>query len=401
MGGQHTIAASNENPKHQAERLHLIRRDHVSQFVSFSLKKRSGEVPVTWGSLVAAIATTMKAAVALCLWVWVSTAYHRTELMKQAATQPGVIQKNAPVIVQYGPQRTATTFQYEVLCAGACLKWGEQSVICEFVGGIDVKRTLFAPGSVVKTHTMMHAAAIKKNHPWVLVFTTLKGSEAMKHDSSPNAWRSHQAVLSREWGIDMIYVQVFESLGLRGHNIVYDYQPALNLTNAQADAVAEYMKYWEILRRCCGAQMSDDYRHRLFERYPLDAEHAAYVPNLPRGVTAWNESHTYLPHRTQSDPSYDSCEIYDIGEVERALMRTAVYKQCRHIDQIRRISTSDLEFNGRYCERAVEATAKYHLNAMDKSYHELSHPERAFGQPLREFSRVNKKVRRTQLESSS
>lgn len=268
-----------------------------------------------------------------------------------------------------GPQRTATTFQYEVLCVSACLRWGAQSVTCDFLGNGGLpKHTRYYPGSVLKTHTTTHAMAIHQNHPNVALFTTLKAGDAIKRDSNPEVWKPYSRALSRAWGVEVHYVQLFESLGLRGHNIVYDYQLPLNLTDTQADALAEFIKYWEILRRCCGAQMSSDYRHRLFDRYPLDPANAWYTPRIPRGVEAWNESHIYKPHRSQSDPNFDSCEIYDIGEVERALMRTNVFQACSSLQQIRRISLADLDFDGRYCERSKERTIKFHLNPMDKSY---------------------------------
>jgi hypothetical protein len=51
----------------------------------------------------------------------------------------------------------------------------------------------------------------------------------------------------------------------------------------------DYLRYWDVLRVCCGKQMSGDYRDRLQRKH--SAETGANNPSIKN----------YTPHRNESD----------------------------------------------------------------------------------------------------
>lgn len=283
--------------------------------------------------------------------------YHRHFLPQlQGASRAG-----APVIVQYGEPRTGTTYQFQVLCASSCLRWGPGETECKVCKdtatlGLDVPVADIASGTVCKVHDISKAREIVRKRPTVLFTTATERSDdpqvraaVLKRD-----WRAARRRLQQSWGLPIDYVQLFGLLGRRGHTLVFDYAPLLNLTDDQADALATYVRYWEILRRCCGAQMSTDYRHRLWD-----------VGDRP--VSAYNLPSNMITFRHVEDPAYDACEMYDIEQVERRYLETAVYRRC-DIPLMSRLSDVDQPLDGTYCRRALNATIELHLRFNDPRY---------------------------------
>lgn len=229
----------------------------------------------------------------------------------------------APILVQYGPPRTATTFQFQILCASACLKSPDaKCMVCkdEATLGVDVPVSEIAPGTVCKVHDREKAQEIRDKGG--VLFTTEPPGD---------------------------FVQHFEDVAVRGRSLVFDYAQILNLTVKEAHQIATFVRYWEILRRCCGAQMSTDYRHRLFK--------GSY--NLPTNM---------IHFRAEDDPSFDACEIYNIDQVERRYVHTAVFRKCNKHPLIRKLSDVDQPLDGSYCKRALNATIEQHLIFNDPRY---------------------------------
>lgn len=228
-----------------------------------------------------------------------------------------------PIMVQYGPPRTATTFQFQVLCASACLKYADpKCLVCkdDATLGVDIPVDEIKPGTVCKVHDLQKALEIRKKGG--LLFTTEPPGD---------------------------FVQKFEDVAVRGRSLVFDYAPILNLTVKETHQLATFVRYWEILRRCCGAQMSTDYRHRLFK--------GSY--NLPMHM---------IHFRAKDDPSFDACEIYNIEQVERRYVETAVFRKCHRLSLVQRLSDLDQPLDGSYCKRAFNATLTHHLIFNDPRY---------------------------------
>lgn len=269
------------------------------------------------------------------------------------------------VLVQYGRPRTATTFQFEVLCAATCLAVGPERTNCLFCHYMDLEASRFEPGTVCKVHGVEQARRIVKRHSSAKLFV----AESLLRTRPNQTWKKHEAAtwwlpvrdeLQKSWGLRVDYVQLFESLGLRGgYTAVYDYQPILNLTDDHATQIASFMRYWEILRRCCGAQMSTDYRHRLWAKTAT--------------VDSQTDDDNFVfdaPDRRIEDPSYDACEAYNLPEVERLYLQTTVYRKCATVPLVARLSDNDEKLSGDYCRRASQATQRFHLRFNDRRYRE-------------------------------
>ena len=85
----------------------------------------------------------------------------------------------------------------------------------------------------------------------------------------PDAWRETARALEREWKLPegaIAYVQETSLVALRDWRIVADYAGVFGLAQHSVAAleVVEYIRLWDVLRRCCGPQMSGDYRKRLY-----------------------------------------------------------------------------------------------------------------------------------------
>lgn len=55
--------------------------------------------------------------------------------------------------------------------------------------------------------------------------------------------------------------------------------------------VFEFLRFWDVLRLCCGSQMSEDWRNEL------------------------NPAEGYTPHHDVHGSSFPACRMYDIDQV--------------------------------------------------------------------------------------
>ena len=131
--------------------------------------------------------------------------------------------------------------------------------------------------------------------------------------------------------------------------LLNDYAAVLGLQPQQVDALRAFLEPWDKLRVCCGAQMSKDYRERL------------------NGVH--NTRAKSFHYRTNQTKASDMCEGYDINAVEHALIATQVFKTYgRTVDQIQKLSSRDMPFDGTYCSRSTAATQMHHFKMNDDRY---------------------------------
>lgn len=247
---------------------------------------------------------------------------------------------DARVIFQMGHDRTGTTFQFQVLCAAACLAHPDEPVTCEFVAKLSDVSASPDKVQVLKTHGASLALSGRREIPTSRLFVTANSTES-------EDWATTRDNMQKKLRVPIEYVQNFDRLLLEGHAMAFDYGKLFGLDDTHTNALVSYMKYWEILRRCCGSQMSADYRDRIQGR-----------PN----------------HRSVDEYGYDMCEGYDIAGIEKLIMETEVFRQCRRIHRIGAASAVDLQFDGTYCARAQYATATYGWKFNDPRYHKELNP---------------------------
>ena len=288
-----------------------------------------------------------------------------------------------PLVVSWGMPRTATTLQFQILCAATCLNHGA-STTCDFSCDSSAATQRGRP-TVCKYHEIKDAMSMAEAPGATLYLTA-------KHTLSPDAesvrgeerWMPTARAFARMFKPrrKISFVQAVDALADRGYHIARDYQRALGMSDADTDALLDYIRYWDILRTCCGWQMSEDYRNRLHRAHSAaeskrDARlhHAHSAAKGKRDAMNAN----YKAHRKVDDGNYDACEIYDLGEVERSLMQTRVYREFGHIHSIAALTATHntkpsvagvhtLEtFTGDWCVRTNALIYEKYLPGMNTS----------------------------------
>ena len=254
---------------------------------------------------------------------------------------------SAEVVVTYGLPRTATTLQNFAVRAFLCAAKAEKA-------------------TSKKTHTLELLQAHAKEFPGWRRFATESSFEHPgmskadprrfgdlfgdgAHDEGgppPGAWNQTARQLERLWKIpvgSLSYVQLTATVGIRDWKIVEDYRPFFDITDDEFSDVVQYVRAWDVLRRCCGPQMSADYRARLY-----------------------NDTR-YVPHRGPGSVDYDSCEMYDLDVVEKLLVGNPLFRRCPELQTVEyrppKSRKTWTTLNGTFCrtyERAaVEARAQF------------------------------------------
>ena len=255
------------------------------------------------------------------------------------------------MIVQFGTPRTATTLQFQILCLIATMLHGEkdEKVACDHVPGGDSPlpnaKQMMRDGHfpVIKSH--IHANDLLDD---LGVFNKKKQSKLMeeypngiwlfrtgKRDTEKIDWMKLEDKVSSPV-VSLKYVQSLETLGRDGiHGILDDYARIFRLSAHELTELSEYIRYWTILRQCCGKQMSVDWR-KMLQKHTRDG-HAIH-------------NHK----RSMHDPNYHACEMYNIKWVERLLLQSEFLMHFKENEgknaQLYRVSNVDGTLNGNYCE---------------------------------------------------
>ena len=199
-------------------------------------------------------------------------------------------------IIQVGRARTATTFQFHTLCVMAFLKFPHRSIACKF-NQFESKSDFL----VSKTHHFRDARKfVRRKH--TVFFATTSSGEVDKGFK----------------GFDFTYVANMSFVKNLGVNMIYEYVPIFQLDKNTAKLVLSYFKHWDILRICCGDQMSTSWREKLM------------------GIS--NETH--------------QCDQYNISSVEESYMKSKLYKKMksRGMKDFLKPALADGDLTGKYCE---------------------------------------------------
>lgn len=284
--------------------------------------------------------------------------------------------EQAQIILQAGAPRTGTTFQFQVLCATMCLAHLDDDafVDCEYVtpfalANFSANFSTWSQSStkrykVLKTHNLQVATSARDQMRFTSqLFVTAQRSA--EQDPKQKGWESFKKKLEDKWNTPIRFVQLYDDLLLLGHALAFEYGQIFNLNQEHIHSLVAYIRYWEILRRCCGAQMSATNRMRL-----------KYQPSDDRRMFS-QKLDVLQQKRMESvdEIGRDMCEGFDIAGIERLVVDTYVFRQCgSRISRIRQASARDLPFDGTYCARAEVATAKHDLHFNDPRYLTLLNP---------------------------
>jgi hypothetical protein len=172
-------------------------------------------------------------------------------LLRDGGIDEGAPLNTAPLspdvgIVQYGVPRSASTFQWTLLCLIARMKATPGTPVDCYYQETDRPVESVGPRTVVKTHVPpIHGGPFH-------VFASIRSG----HDGWPTA----------------VYTQSLEHMSDNPLSEVSRYEPVFSLTPAQTQLLREYLGLWSTLRQCCGRGQSLANRQRL-HGCPITATH--------------------------------------------------------------------------------------------------------------------------------
>jgi hypothetical protein len=193
---------------------------------------------------------------------------------------------------------------------------------------------------VIKTHFIKDTLLqLLPSNSWIFMTSSSVVSTEKKKELD------RQKLMIMNMRIRIPFIVDIETVSQRGYNIVRDYNQFFNVSNTQMQHAIEYFRYWDILRLCCGKQMSADWRKHLLSKK------------------------SYVAHHEPHSPSYPACEMYNISAVEHLLMKTYVYQHFANVPSLHYIigkpSNVDGTLDGNYCERCSKNIVKNNLKFND------------------------------------
>lgn len=162
------------------------------------------------------------------------------------------------LLVQYGIQRSGSTLQYQTLKAIMALIMYQYNIkSSEFVSGI------FMKGSAEKYQKATYRLAKHHDQPFMSLYP---GENATVFTTSP--YEGAKVFVSPE------------RLAATGvSSVTWEYQEAFSLKSKAMTYLEEYLRLWDILRECCGVQMSKHNRKRLKNEHDSFPPHSLWVPH--------------------------------------------------------------------------------------------------------------------------
>ena len=191
---------------------------------------------------------------------------------------------NTTGFVQYGVPRSGSTYQFVLLCLAVRLKFLDVGDIpCRFTTDLSVVR----PHEVWKVHTYPTTQA--KNYTLVVSVPSRSSAAASRIQEDVNATKRLPQPAA---------VQFLDEMQLAPLLEVSKYSWLLGLSADDEVLLRSYMRWWEVLRRCCGPQQS--------------------VQNVLR-------LHGCPPTTEIDSDDYVGCEAYNLTQVELTHSKTALW----------------------------------------------------------------------------
>eukprot|EP00729_Bicosta_minor_P007506 gene7506-10011_t len=276
--------------------------------------------------------------------------------------------KTPKFLVQYGPPRTATTLQFQILCAVAVLLRTDparETVHCDYKLSRATLKMFFLTNRrtriVAKEHSVDRALehlqqAAKEGTTFgnddggAWLFTTSGRNDSASSSVSKALLVSADGARS----VDVKYEQNYNRVLELGSRIAAaDYAPLFGLTVRETAVLEAYIHDWDVLRLCCGTQLSKGYRSVLWNAGSVrgggaadtetGAEPAAPVVPAP------------LPQQRHA------CENYNIPAVEMNLVNSDIFKRGRDVPRLLQASLRDGPFTGKYCKCANQMISEKKL----------------------------------------
>jgi len=231
-------------------------------------------------------------------------------------------------VFQVGMPRTATTFQFQTLCIMVFIKFPNKKVVCNYQQWDDPP-----PGGILVTKTHDFDRTMEYIGPQSLYFATTPlpkdNYNHHVHSSHNKGWRPAKRLVDQF----LIKADVSE-VHRRQAGFVWEYQKIFDFDDNVMKEVERYFEKWDLLRQCCGSQMSADWRIEIRNGRP------------PPGK------------------GEHLCKKEDIGQIERDYISLDIVKKLQNPDsglkEMARPSEIDGDLDGNYCEYYNHGVKKCH-----------------------------------------
>lgn len=255
--------------------------------------------------------------------------------------------------LQVGNPRTATTLQFATVCAAVAVKNRnnpDAKIDCGFsnpffrllghAAATDPQNHFV----VVKAHKLYNVAESVLSHMFknrtmrarspVWVWETTSNFRRPAADRQLQPW---QPYLHYVMSVDTSSISPLQD----GYQVERQaYERVFHLSSAESQMLYDWLEKWDVLRQCCGVQMSDAWRAH------LNASAPQYYPRDPASE--------------RSRRAVAFCASQDITAVEKSLMSTTLYKLMHHrVAMLERPSEVDGPLTGSYCETCNQNITKY------------------------------------------
>ena len=256
------------------------------------------------------------------------------------------------VILQIGDPRSVTTLQFITVCAAVAVKVmhiPQATVDCFFVSvkmqlkdGDLMKQRRRHEYSVIKTHGYLSDTQKKFFHE------SLPGSKS--EDGRDGAWLFHTTYFNKtpkKKVVEILTENIPQKVTTDTSDVVANgvyakrkaYEDAFSLSPHQSTILYEYLESWDLLRMCCGEQMSTWWRNHL----------VGQVGNK-------------RAHFDGRDNPAKACLEVDIDQAERNLMTSELYRAMSdRCDMLGHLSNIDGPLTGRYCRTCNENIRNFGL----------------------------------------
>ena len=231
-------------------------------------------------------------------------------------------------IFQYGPPRTASTTQFNIICVGLFLHIRAHSpdllnhTICTYAGSFknesEAYKFMLQQDNIpqaVKSHVTEPDP--RQIHNSTFVFATA---------STKNDTEKLTPALKKQWPNTGI-IQDLETLKEVGIDYWLSmYANFFALSSEDLNLMSEYFQKWSKLRQCCGLQMSKSFRNDILQ---------------PSQKNPLIKPHPF-------------CELADAESMESSFMSTKLYKIIAQYPLVRKMNRPALvdgDLDGTYCKR--------------------------------------------------
>lgn len=234
----------------------------------------------------------------------------------------------------------------------------ESKVHCCF-NNCKIEDTIKGDYYIYKLHKLTkktQSSRFRSDKTWI--FTTLF------HNDTESINIQNQEILSNGFYLnDIKYVQQYQNLMIKKSELIYDYVKIFNMDTNTINDIYLYFKYWDILRECCGSQMSSNWRDKLQNSNKTIGE--------KQQLNGWK-------NKLENESEVFGCEKYDIDAITRIFLNTNIAKLMDLDDNLRkhlRPSDHDGPLTPTYCSDYNKEVTKCNLNFNEINCNQHTEPK--------------------------